>query len=179
VHRLEDSSALADVRPRRQPQPAHQPGDLVASRADQTRDAEHFSRAHLEIDAVHDVFGAIRSQGGSSNNNRLFTGEQRDSDSSFYYLRARYYDAHNALFGVPLVIRKHVSLVQMQPGEALLDHLHAVGLSKYDMPEYFIAMDAFPLTASGKILKRELQEWAKSGRIAPQPVRWSEPVKEG
>jgi acyl-CoA synthetase len=64
-------------------------------------------------------------------------------------------------------------------GEALLDHLHAVGLSKYDMPEYFIAMDAFPLTASGKILKRELQEWAKSGRIAPQPVRWSEPVKEG
>jgi ubiquinone/menaquinone biosynthesis C-methylase UbiE len=36
-------------------------------------------------------------------------------------LRARYYDAHNALFGVPLVIRKHVSLVQMQPGDALLD----------------------------------------------------------
>ena len=63
-------------------------------------------------------------------------------------------------------------------GEALLDHLHAVGLSKYDMPEYFLAMDAFPLTASGKILKRELQEWARSGRIAPQPVRWSEPVKE-
>ncbi len=63
-------------------------------------------------------------------------------------------------------------------GEALLDHLHAVGLSKYDMPEYFIAMDAFPLTASGKILKRELQEWVKSRRIAPLPVRWSEPVKE-
>jgi len=63
-------------------------------------------------------------------------------------------------------------------GDALLDHLHAVGLSKYDMPEYFIAMDAFPLTASGKILKRELQQWAKSGRIAPRPVRWREPVKE-
>ncbi|MDH3318080.1 MAG: acyl--CoA ligase [Betaproteobacteria bacterium] len=63
-------------------------------------------------------------------------------------------------------------------GEALLDHLHAVGLSKYDMPEYFLALDAFPLTASGKILKRELQEWAKNGRIAPQPVRWSEPAKE-
>jgi acyl-CoA synthetase len=63
-------------------------------------------------------------------------------------------------------------------GEALLDHLHAVGLSKYDMPEYFLAMDAFPLTASGKVLKRELQEWARSGRIALQPVRWSEPVKE-
>jgi len=63
-------------------------------------------------------------------------------------------------------------------GEGLLDHLHAVGLSKYDMPEYFAAMDAFPLTASGKILKRELQEWAQSGRIALQPVRWNEPVKE-
>ena len=62
--------------------------------------------------------------------------------------------------------------------EAMLDHLHAVGLSKYDMPEYFLGMDAFPLTASGKILKRELQEWAKSGRLAPQPVRWREPAKE-
>jgi acyl-CoA synthetase len=63
-------------------------------------------------------------------------------------------------------------------GAALLDHLHAAGLSKYDMPEYFLALEAFPLTASGKILKRELQEWAKSGRIAPQAVRWREPVKE-
>jgi len=63
-------------------------------------------------------------------------------------------------------------------GEAMLDHLHAVGLSKYDMPEYFLALEAFPLTASGKILKRELQEWAKNGRIAPQPVRWREPAKE-
>ena len=63
-------------------------------------------------------------------------------------------------------------------GDGLLDHLHAVGLSKYDMPEYFIAMDAFPLTASGKVLKRELQEWVRIGRIAPQPVRWSETVKE-
>ena len=63
-------------------------------------------------------------------------------------------------------------------GEALLDHLHAAGLSKYDMPEYFIALEAFPLTASGKVLKRELQEWVRIGRIAPQPVRWSESVKE-
>ena len=42
------------------------------------------------------------------------------------------------------------------------------------MPEYFIALDAFPLTASGKILKRELVEWTKAGRITPQPVRWTE-----
>ncbi|MFZ2648662.1 MAG: AMP-binding protein, partial [Burkholderiaceae bacterium] len=63
-------------------------------------------------------------------------------------------------------------------GAALLDHLHAVGLSKYDMPEYFVSLDAFPLTASGKVLKRELQEWAMSGRIAPQAVRWSETEME-
>jgi acyl-CoA synthetase len=35
-------------------------------------------------------------------------------------------------------------------------------------------MTAYPLTASGKILKRELVERAKSGRIQPQPVRWTE-----
>jgi acyl-CoA synthetase len=57
--------------------------------------------------------------------------------------------------------------------EALLAHLHAAGLSRYDMPEYFITMKSFPLTASGKILKRELVEWTKYGRIRPEPVRWS------
>ena len=50
-----------------------------------------------------------------------------------------------------------------------------VGLSKYDMPEYFLVMDAFPLTPSGKILKRELADWAKSGRIAPVPCRLTVP----
>jgi acyl-CoA synthetase len=57
--------------------------------------------------------------------------------------------------------------------EELLAHLHHAGLSRYDLPEYFIMMEAFPLTASGKILKRELVEWAKDGRIIPTPVRWS------
>ncbi|MBI3041409.1 MAG: acyl--CoA ligase [Betaproteobacteria bacterium] len=56
--------------------------------------------------------------------------------------------------------------------DELLSHLAGAGLSKYDMPEYFITLDAFPLTASGKILKRELVEWTKSGRIRPAQVRW-------
>ncbi len=60
---------------------------------------------------------------------------------------------------------------------ALLDHLYQSGLSKFDMPEYFIQLDAFPLTASGKVLKRELVEWAKSKRIVPTPVRWVDPAK--
>ena len=54
----------------------------------------------------------------------------------------------------------------------MLEHLNEQGLSKYDMPEFFLCMDAFPLTASGKILKRELVEWTKSGKIKPAPVRW-------
>jgi acyl-CoA synthetase len=61
--------------------------------------------------------------------------------------------------------------------DMLLQHLGEAGLSKFDMPEYFIALDAFPLTASGKILKRELVEWAKSGRIQPAPCRWVAPEK--
>jgi acyl-CoA synthetase len=61
--------------------------------------------------------------------------------------------------------------------EQLLSHLNDAGLSKYDMPEFFICMDAFPLTASGKILKRELVEWAKVGKIAPKSVRWIAPEK--
>ena len=59
----------------------------------------------------------------------------------------------------------------------MLDHLGEQGLSKYDMPEYFIAMDAFPQTASGKILKRELVEMAKVGKIRPIAVRWISPEK--
>jgi acyl-CoA synthetase len=59
-----------------------------------------------------------------------------------------------------------------------LAHLHAAGLSRYDMPEYFIAMTAYPLTASGKILKRELVEWARTGHIRPAPVRWAGPPRD-
>jgi len=60
---------------------------------------------------------------------------------------------------------------------AILDHLAAEGLSKYDMPEYFIRVDDFPLTASGKILKRDLVEMTKRGEIAPEAVRFQ--PKEG
>ena len=53
---------------------------------------------------------------------------------------------------------------------ALLDHLAAEGLSKYDMPEYFLRLDAFPLTPSGKILKRELIEMVKRCELTPAAV---------
>ncbi|HTN66426.1 MAG TPA: class I adenylate-forming enzyme family protein [Burkholderiaceae bacterium] len=66
--------------------------------------------------------------------------------------------------------------------EAMLQHLFDAGLSKFDMPEYYIVLEEFPLTPSGKILKRELVEWAKQGRIDPAPVRWAgaanQPLKQ-
>jgi acyl-CoA synthetase len=54
----------------------------------------------------------------------------------------------------------------------LLRHLADQGLSKYDMPEYFLELESFPLTASGKVLKRRLVEMVAEGLLAPQPVRW-------
>lgn len=57
-------------------------------------------------------------------------------------------------------------------GEDMLAHLAQQGLSKFDMPEYFLVLSEFPLTASGKILKRELMVWVQSGRIQPSPVRY-------
>ena len=59
----------------------------------------------------------------------------------------------------------------------LLAHLSREGLSKYDMPEYFARLEEFPLTASGKILKRELIEMVKRGAITPVAVRFE--AKEG
>lgn len=56
--------------------------------------------------------------------------------------------------------------------EEMLAHLYEAGLSKYDMPEYFLQLDAFPLTASGKVLKREMVEQVRSGALVPQPVRF-------
>ncbi len=59
----------------------------------------------------------------------------------------------------------------------LLRHLDREGLSRYDMPEYFLAVESFPLTASGKILKRELVSQLRAGTIAPQACRFAPPEK--
>lgn len=45
------------------------------------------------------------------------------------------------------------------------------------MPEYFGIFNSFPLTASGKILKREIQDQYQSGTIQLTPVRFIEPKK--
>ena len=54
----------------------------------------------------------------------------------------------------------------------VLQHLNDGGLSRYDMPEYFIVMDEFPLTPSGKILKRELAANLIRGEFTPEACRF-------
>ncbi|WOD14115.1 class I adenylate-forming enzyme family protein [Paraburkholderia kirstenboschensis] len=56
--------------------------------------------------------------------------------------------------------------------EEVLQHLASEGLSKFDMPEYFVTLSTFPMTASGKILKRELTLQVEKGELNPQPVRY-------
>ena len=92
--------------------------------------------------------------------------------------------AKAAAFGVfDERLGEKVCLVVIAAGRApsadeMLAHLDAQGLSKFDMPEYYTVADAFPLTASGKVLKRELAEWARDGRLLPQPVRYASQAKE-
>ena len=54
----------------------------------------------------------------------------------------------------------------------LLQHLAAQGLSRYDMPEFFLSMEEFPLTSTGKLLRRELVDMVRRGELAPQSVRF-------
>ncbi len=61
--------------------------------------------------------------------------------------------------------------------DEMLQHLASEGLSKFDMPEFYAVVTEFPLTPSGKILKRELMQWVASGRLQPEPVRYRATAK--
>jgi acyl-CoA synthetase len=61
---------------------------------------------------------------------------------------------------------------RVEPAE-MLAHLDAMGLSKYDMPEYLLELDHIPLTPSGKMRKRDIVDWIAEGRAVPEPVRAS------
>lgn len=74
-----------------------------------------------------------------------------------------------------LMVTAHTE--QSPDGGAMLSFLNAQGLSKYDMPEYFLVVDEFPLTASGKILKRSLVDKVRNGELCPAPVRWNAAVQ--
>jgi acyl-CoA synthetase len=55
--------------------------------------------------------------------------------------------------------------------DALLAHLDAAGLPRYERPEFILPLPELPLTASGKVQKRELVRWVAEGRVTPLPVR--------
>jgi acyl-CoA synthetase (AMP-forming)/AMP-acid ligase II len=59
----------------------------------------------------------------------------------------------------------------------LLEHLDSCGLSRYEMPEYFVELAEIPLTASGKIYKRDLIDDVRAGRITPSAVRWRQNIE--
>lgn len=72
--------------------------------------------------------------------------------------------------------------VMFKPGESIqpykiLEYLDGVSLSKYDMPEFFLHLDDIPLTASGKIRKRDIIDWIADGRAKPVPIRWKSSAK--
>lgn len=60
---------------------------------------------------------------------------------------------------------------QMSPDD-IFQHLDQKGLSRYDMPEFFLTLDDIPLTASGKIRKRDITDWIASGLVKPIPICW-------
>ena len=62
--------------------------------------------------------------------------------------------------------------------EQVLAHLEAQGLSRYDMPEFLLELEQIPLTASGKIRKRDIVDWIEEGRASPRPVRWKPGTRE-
>jgi len=64
--------------------------------------------------------------------------------------------------------------LQVEP-EAILRHLETEGVSKFDMPEFILALDDLPLTASGKVIKRELARRVEEGSLRPLPVRLRPP----
>jgi acyl-CoA synthetase len=96
------------------------------------------------------------------------------------------HDAVQRVAAVPVPDRRlgeRVCLaVMFRPGktaspEEILKHLDDGGLSKYEMPEFFLETEEIPLTASGKIRKREIIEWIADGRVRPTAI--SRQVKAG
>ncbi len=61
--------------------------------------------------------------------------------------------------------------------DEVLKYLDEVGLSRFDMPEYFLQLAKLPLTPNGKILKRELVDKVRSGDLKPARVRFVSPEK--
>jgi acyl-CoA synthetase (AMP-forming)/AMP-acid ligase II len=56
------------------------------------------------------------------------------------------------------------------PVSQLLDHLSLAGLSRYDMPEYYLELPEIPLMSNGKIQKLDIVKWIRDGDVAPVAI---------
>jgi acyl-CoA synthetase len=61
---------------------------------------------------------------------------------------------------------------QKVTAEQILDHLNTAGLTKYEMPEFFIELPEIPLMPNGKIQKLDIVKWLHNGQVVPTSVRW-------
>ena len=93
--------------------------------------------------------------------------------------RAAAYPVQDERLGEKVCLSVIVGTGQQLDADDMLTHLAGCGLSKYDMPEYYVVLERFPLTASGKIVKRELVEMTLRGELKPLAVRYKAPAVVG
>jgi acyl-CoA synthetase len=55
--------------------------------------------------------------------------------------------------------------------DALLAHLSASGLSRYEMPEFLLQLNSMPLMVNGKIQKADIMAWIRDGKATPVEIR--------
>jgi acyl-CoA synthetase len=54
--------------------------------------------------------------------------------------------------------------------EQIIEDLDLAGLTKYEMPEYFLELTNIPLMPNGKIQKLDIIKWVQDGKVKPAPV---------
>src|SRR5262249_40353002 len=55
--------------------------------------------------------------------------------------------------------------------DQILQRMADAGLTRYEMPEYFVKLDEIPVMTNGKVRKPDLLKRIKEGEIVPQAVR--------
>jgi len=57
--------------------------------------------------------------------------------------------------------------------DSVLEHLASLGLSRYDMPEFMLALNDVPLMSNGKFQRKDIMDWIQNGTVSPLPVRYT------
>jgi acyl-CoA synthetase len=66
--------------------------------------------------------------------------------------------------------------VMLKPGrdasaDQILARMAEAGLTRYEMPEYFVQLPEIPVMTNGKVRKPDLLRRVKDGEIVPQAIR--------